>query len=229
MKSRFLPLAEADRVVWLKNFSVKFPTYATTLNFTAADIAAVQNDTLMYEFIVNRVENLKTDLKKLVDYKRSLSNGTIGSVIGSIPAPTTATAPTSVGAGIFTRIGAIVARIKNHPQYTTAIGNDLGIIGSEQLVDFNSLKPSLKCNLEVGRPHLKWTKQGTDSIHLYADYKDGAGMHFITNTTRNEFLDTVALPTGGSAIWEYKAIYVIDDTEIGEFSDILRVTVSRLA
>ena len=57
--------------------------------------------------------------------------------------PTLSAAPAMVAPNIFGRVTQLVARIKAHPGYTEAMGQDLDIVGDEQTVDINAMKPVL--------------------------------------------------------------------------------------
>ncbi len=113
----------------------------------------------------------------------------------------------------------LVARIKNHPGYTEAIGQDLAIIGAEQTVDPGAMKPALKLTLAAGHPNVGWKKQGMDGLEIHVDR--GAGFGFLAIDTVPDYLDTAALPAAGaSAVWKYKAIYRLGDEEVGQWSDV---------
>jgi len=158
MKNPYLPRTEKQRVVWLQNFYKKLGNYELTLNFTADEVIGVGKDAVMYSYIINQSENSKTDAKKLTDFKNALSSGSMGSELGVTPTVTVTVPPDPVPAGIFTRLSGMVQRIKSHPKYTLAMGNDLGIIGSDHTIDPASIKPTLNLRLAVGKPYLKWKK-----------------------------------------------------------------------
>jgi len=72
------------------------------------------------------------------------------------------------------------------------------------------------------------TRAVTEGIDIYVDRQDGAGFVFLATDTKPNYLDTVVLPEGvESAVYEYKAIYRIDDEQVGQFSDPIRVTVTK--
>lgn len=102
--------------------------------------------------------------------------------------------------------------IKKHPNYTDAIGQDLGIIGAEQVIDYNSLKPILILTLQAGHPNVGWLKQGMDGLEILVDRGDGKGFVFLAFDTIPDYLDTAPLPAPGtSAVWKYKAISRLAD------------------
>jgi len=132
--------------------------------------------------------------------------------------------PAAVAANIFGRVAALVVRIKNHPGYTEAIGQDLGVIGAEETVDLHSLKPALKLTLQAGRP-VGWTKQGLDGVEIWVDRGTGT-FAFLAIDAVPDYLDTAPLPApGAGAVWKYKAIYRLNDEPVGQSSDVASLSV----
>ena len=145
---------------------------------------------------------------------------------GPMPAPSALTSPPpAVLANIFGRAANLAVRIKRHPSYTDAIGQDLGIIGAEQTMDPSSMKPVLDISLEAGHPNIGWKKQGMEGLEIHVDR--GAGtFSFLALDTIPDYLDTAPLPAAGSsAVWKYKAIYRLNDEQVGHWSDVASVSV----
>ncbi len=148
--------------------------------------------------------------------------------MGVLPTtPALPAAPPAVPPNIFGRNSALAARIKKHPAYTEAMGQDLGIIGAEQTIDYTSLKPVLQITLQAGHPVLGWRKQGMDSLELWVDRGDGKGSVFLAIDTVPDYTDTAALPAAGaSAVWKYKGIYRESDEQVGQWSVVISTTVA---
>ncbi|MBK5285777.1 MAG: hypothetical protein JJE25_10280, partial [Bacteroidia bacterium] len=121
-----------------------------------------------------------------------------------------------------------VKRIKGSVNYNENIGEDLGIIGADIILDFGSMQPELKITFDVERPKIKYIKGGTDGLNIYVDRADGGGMKFLKYVTKTTYTDTEELPAGvTSAVWTYKGIYVVNDTEVGIPSAAVSVTVGK--
>jgi hypothetical protein len=226
----YLPRADKDKVVWFKNFATKFSNlYGASLGFTAPEITAINNDAVMFTYIVDMVELFKAESAKRVAYKNMLANSDIGTPISNVPAvPPLPVAPGAVPAGIFKRLAKTVQRIKNHPAYNEAIGQDLNIIAAVNSVDVAEMKPLLKPGLDAGRPLIKWKKGDADSIDIYVDRKDAKGFVFLANDSQPDYVDTFELSPGiDTALWSYKGIYKIADEHVGEFSEPISITVTR--
>jgi hypothetical protein len=225
----YLPRADKDKVVWFKNFVSKLNLYSATLGFTAPELTAISNDSLMLTYMVDMVEVFKSESSKRVAYKNLLMHGEIGTPISNVPAvPPLPAAPTAVPAGVFKRMAKTVQRIKNHSNYNDAIGQDLNIIAPVSTEDVSAMKPQLKPAHDAGRPRIKWRKGEADSIDLYVDRHDGKGFVFLANDSQPDYIDTCAVPSGlSSVVWDYKGIYKITDEHVGEFSDAISITVTK--
>lgn len=224
MPNKYLPNTDSDRVVWLNNFNNKLSRYATPLNIAAADVTQTGKDYAAYAYTINALDLLKQSQQNATAYKNVLIHAG-GQLIGSIPAaPDLGLAPEDVPAGIFDRVRMLVQRIKNHPAYTDSIGQDLNIISPVDTTDPNDIAPELHFNLDVGRPHLKWSKGIADATDIYADHNDGIGFVLAGRFVRGEYLDTTLLSAGKIADdWKYKAIFVIADEQVGQMSQVITV------
>ena len=223
-KSNYLPRAEKDRVVWFNNFSDKFSKAATGLGFIVADVTSVTNDAAMFAFLITCVEMYTTAKEQCVDYKNLISTGSIGSMGGPVPPPLAPGAtPTEVAPGIFPRLSKLVDRIKASTTYTDAIAKDLGIIGAQQTVDTATLKPLLKLVMKGGQVEVQWIKGDADAIRI--ETEKGAGTwQFLAVDTVPHYTDTT--PITAPATWKYRAMYIISDELVGQWSDIASIAVS---
>ena len=230
MKQRYMPIDENSRLVWLANFVTKFSSlyYNSLGGFTTSDAIQCTNDLAFYTFLINFKATLRSKTTDWVAYVQLASNGHTGvAALGPIPVmpvlPTTL--PTVVLPDIFGRIALLVARIKLAPNYTPAIGMDLGIIGADDTTNVNTMKPVLDITLQAGHPNLGWVKHGMQGIDIYVD-RGGGVFVFLARDTEPDYLDTAALPAAGqSAVWRYKAIYILHDAPCGQWSDVVSVSV----
>lgn len=230
MNAKFIPSSDADKVVWLNNFTTKMGLYATQLGVTPAELTSLQKDNAFFQYIISVMEVYRQNVLNMAGYKNMLKKAVGQQHIGAMPVlPTLATAPPAVPEGVFDRVSKLVTRIKASLNYTDNIGSDLGVIAPVETIDVATMQPDIKINLEVGKPHLKWKKGYSDALDLYVDRNDGAGFVLIGRLTRNEYLDIVGLPSSKVFDeWQYKGIYVIADTPVGLFSKVTSVDVKRM-
>jgi hypothetical protein len=217
-----MPPDDNGRVPWLSNFGSKLPTYAGTVGVTAGEVTQSQQDNTFWAYVVDARNKFAQYAQDWTAYKNAARGG---GPLGAMPtAPALGPVPTMVPPDIFGRIAALVARIKKHPGYTEAIGNDLDIIGAEQAFDPGTMKPVLKLTLDAGHPNVGWKKQGMDAIEIEVDR--GNGFVFLAIDTVPDYLDTAPLPAAGaSAAWKYRAIYRLNDDRVGQWSDMASISV----
>lgn len=229
-RKRYLPTQEEARVTWLNNFALKLNSYAALFGITPEELAMVGNAAVFYAYVIGRIEAAKGEVTSLVAFKKKLSFSTDNVPLGPTPMPELPPEPAAVPAGIFNLVARIVNDIKNHPEYTSTIGGDLGIIGEETVTqDPALLKPTLKVKLATGgHPQLGWVKKGADFTNVYVDR--GTGFAFLRSVKGNKLIDNHPLPAGGAnaAVWRYRIVYVKDDAEVGEYSDPVSVAVGQL-
>jgi hypothetical protein len=224
-KSHYLPVDDDGKEAWLTNFANKLAIHASAVGVTAAEVTSVQDDAAFFSYVLNAQKHYSNTAQQWTAYKTQARNGD-GAGLGAMPvAPTLGAPPTAVAPGIFRRIGNLIARVKKHPGYTEAIGQDLDIIGAEQAVDLNTIKPILNLELQAGHPNILWKKQGMGGLEIHVDRGSGA-FSFLALDTEPDYLDTAPLPAPGqTALWKYKAIYRLHDEQVGQWSDVASMVV----
>ena len=223
-KAYFIPNDDKGKRSWLNNFAAKLPAYATVVGVTPAEVTAVQADSACFTYVCDARSLCDQSTRRWTSYKNALRNG--GS-LGPVPsAVTLPAAPAAVAADIFGRNSTLAARIKKHPGYAEAIGRDLGIIGAEHAdIDLTTIKPVIQISLQAAHPNVAWSKQGMDGLEIHVD-RDGKGFTFLAIDTVPDYLDTAPLPApSAGAVWKYKAIYRLNDEQVGQWSDIAAIAV----
>lgn len=227
-KSKYLPGTDEGKVIWLNNFAGKLQNHAATLGISQEQITSVQNDAQMISYIVNEVNRFKNGLAERVGYKDILVNGNGSEPPAPAPVYQNIAPPTVVPFGVITRVSRMVKHIKSSENYNDAIGNDLGVIGSESDERTADMKPLLNVRLHAGKPVIEWKKGQADSIDLYVNRGDGRGYTYLANDMSPDYTDELALPPDAKmAEWKYKGIYRIKDEQVGTFSDEVAVIVKK--
>ena len=201
------------------------------MDITPAEQTSVDNDSAMYEYIMITMHPAyKTKVQDITAFKNIMRGGPLGTPTPPIPvAPTLPAAPTAVEPGIFKRVAMFVQRLKNHPNYTENIGEDLGIVGGEMTFEPSELKPELKGDLDANRPKIIWKKGPfVDSIDLYVDRQLDDNYEYLVNDSEPDYIDTYTIPAEvTSAVYRYKGIFRIGDEQVGQYSDPLTITVTK--
>jgi len=232
MSSTYFPKDELSQSEWYSNFAVKAPAYATALGITAAEITYIQNGASMFKYCIDGVMIGTTDLKRRVAFKAALTNGSIGSVIGAFPLPTSMpTAPATVTGGLFHFTSKLVKRIKSNVNYTVTIGVDLGLEkGPEMTLSAAAIEiaPVLRVSNEAGNVILKWKKGKFKLIDIWVNRNDGKGFVHLATSGSTQFTDDFELPENeNSRLCIYKARYRVGDVPSGNYSAEVRGTISR--
>lgn len=193
---------------------------------TAGDVTAVNGYRDHFLWIINRTDQIRTHSQDLTEWKRLLSEGPIGSPIGAAPsAPVYPPAPIATPvAGIFDLIVQLAERIRNTAGYTTAIGEDLGIVppaGPPPLGDPTFEAVALP-NSEV---RLNWVKSTSDGVLIEGQRGTETTWTPLGTDRFSPYLDGRApLVEGQPEIRRYRMRYLDGDDPVGNWSAIVSVT-----
>ncbi len=224
----FLPRPENERIDWLQDFADGLPDFAKKYGLTDDQVADVQKGLafiLAWYTYKNELEAHKTQVTAyFAEQLYGVPAGATGSVLPVQPVIPALIAPLP---GILNRALAIGKSMKKQGVYTDADGQGLGLIGVDHNIDFNSLKPQITIKLvNGGHPEIHWLKHGLDGIQIFKD--SGTGIFsLLAYVSHPPTIDNAPLPAAGtSAIWRYKTIYVHNDMPVGNYSDVVSVTVT---
>lgn len=204
------------------------PQYTGKYGITPEELMDIQNGAQYFSAVLNYRTQLQAFQAAVTDHKNALIKGVKAGAVLQALMPPSFMLPPAVEAGIFLRATALVNRIKTHLRYTEADGSDLGIIGVEAPVaDLNNIKPLLAVRLVAGgHPEIVWTRQGMGALEIQKQNAEGQ-WYFLAIDTVPNYTDMEALPLSGqSAIWQYRAIYRLKDERVGQWSDVVKVTVT---
>lgn len=227
IKQFYLPRADEDKAIWLNNFAAKLPLFAMKYGITPEEIMDMQQSAIHFTEVLNFRSQHDAFQSSITAYKNGIRDGIKnGSTLQPLTMPMI-NISTQVEPGIFVRAKAIVNRIKASIHYSEADGNDLRIEGAETIVETATAKPMLKLRLgDGGQPEIIWTKQGFDAIEIYKQEDDGEWKLLAIDMQPN-YLDVSTLPPmGKSAVWKYRAIYRKKDQRVGQWSDVVTITVT---
>ncbi len=222
-KSYYMPKDDSGKAELLEQLATRLPIYADLLEISAVDISSLQADAAAFRYTLSAYNVVQANARLWTAFKNLQRDGGTGPTAypqaPNLPAPTQA-----VPLGIIPRLSGLIARIKTARNYSDAIGQDLNIVGTTQIVDPTSWKPVIDISITAGRPTLQWSKGTADSIEVWADRGDDKGFHFYAVTTEPNFTDTTTGPAT-AALWKYKAIYRLRDEQVGNWSDVISVAV----
>jgi len=203
----FIPAGDDARKTWATAFKTRIATHGPTVGLTPAQVTAVQNKC---DAIIGRIDD-KTAKKNA--WQSSVAAADTGNVA-------------DVG-----DLRSTIAAIKTNSGYTDAIGADLGVIGSAGSFDPNTYKAELTSVEQTGPSQvtIKFgkAKGNIDGVHVYSRMQGTSDWKFLARDTVPPYVDSTPLAAAGKPeIREYRIRAVINDEEIGDYSETAQVTVS---
>lgn len=197
-----IPSGDAEFLIWLNNFRNKFAMYSNDFGTPPEDVGNM--DMLINEMniSVQEVATQKDVLAKTVAHKESVRKRAEAAV------------------------RAEANRYKSHKNYTTAIGQELGIISSKSTFNPATYKPKPKSEVSGGMVRIKFQKKGVNGVNVYSRRKGEVAWQFRARDNNSPYEERIVLENPAvPEHWEYRLIGVIKDVEIGQPSDVIEVIV----
>jgi len=211
----------------LVTFCSKIDGYVVTLGLDPLKVAAVKADLKLFTYILLVHDLFETFGQDVTAYKDLLRHGKNEELLGAIPTPPAMPVPVPpvTLAKMQKRFADLIQDCVRSKNFTTNIGEDLGIIAPSTPFDPQAGKPVFKIIPSGGGyPRIIWKKGKFQGVNIYKD--DGSGYRKIDFDDKPDYIDKSALPKEGqSMVWKYKLIYVFNDAEVGSFSVEVAVTV----
>ena len=203
--------------------------YSALFGLTAAQLAAQAADAGYFDFTLKSLAVMANGAQQWTAWKNLERGGGTAPASGAPVAPVFPAAVPAVAPGIEARFRALVQLIKANPNYNDAIGQALGIEGSQQTgPDLTTIQPIIDAVISGNHVNVKWGWGGNsaylDICELQVDRNDGKGFVLLAFDTTPGYTDTQAFPAT-PAIWTYRAIYRVGDNQVGVWSLPVSVTV----
>ena len=148
-------------------------------------------------------------------------------VLPTFTAPALPSGVTARPPGVLPRIFAVVAKIKLDAAYTDVMGQDLGIIGTE---DTGHAVPKITVLVQQGSGvqvvRIAFFKYGHTGV-VIESRRNGGAWEMLAIDTESPYMDERALLTPGTPeVREYRARYWDKGTPNGDWTAVEKVTVS---
>ena len=237
-KKYYLPRSEADRRTLVNTLADNLSgAYATKYGISSDDLTALGNFRLWYNWCGDALDYTRQRSQGYTQFRDALAYGA-NNAAGDLTPPVAFTLPAFPSAGTpavtitpvangFKLVAAIVNQIKGSTKYEVADGEALGIEGPQiAALDPATTKPAIKAVIgSGGKVEVQWKKQGFTGVRLEVDRGNGQWV-FLAIDTEPHYIDTLTLAPGTTALWKYRAIYLMGDTEFGQWSDAASIAVT---
>lgn len=208
---------------------VKIGGYSTTLGLTAAQVTVAQELCDAFVGAFNAAEQCRATMQAMTQWRDEVFNGEPEGT----QAPAAPVFPV-VGAVTYTRgvvrqFFELRDRIVSAPGYTTAIGEDLGLVGADSARPApDAMTPELKATASTGYwVNLSGSMRGMDALRV--EYSRDGGQNFqtvafLTNTPGGFQVTPAAANQPEKGV--IRAVYIKRNEEVGGYSANYPVTLS---
>lgn len=237
-RNAYYPSRTAEQIVWLENFRNKLAQYQAALGLTALATATAVADARWLIYVLGSwLPAVRAYAPACTAAAEEAQTGTGAAAAAQVLPPfIVPDLPAAVGGdpavvpvlpGALDRLFKLVALIKDAPGFTDTIGEDLGVIGSQQTgADLATIQPKLTLKLQGNTVFIGWGWQGhgneLDQIEIQVDR--GAGWTMLTFDTTPDYIDTTPFPATATR-WKYRAIYRVADAQVGLWSEVKEIIV----
>jgi len=213
----------------LITFKEEIPAYVGVLKLTAEQVIEQAADADYFEYCLKCLDILQKAATQATAWKDLMRDGgtpppTGAPVAPALPAPVPAVAP-----GIEARFRALVKLIKANPAYNTAMGQALGIEGSQQTPpDLTTIRPEIDVYINGTDVIVDWGWGGyvnyLDMCELQVDRGDGKGFVPLAFVSTPGYTDSTPFPATPTK-WTFRAIYRVNDARVGLWSKLVGLIV----
>ncbi len=231
----YFPTRTTAQIPWLENFREKIAGYTATLGLNATKVADAVASARFVVYILSQwlpaVRAFGPACTQAME-EALTGTGVAPVVLPTFTAPALPTTPTPavvpVPPGALNRIFDLVEELKEADGYTTAIGEDLGVIGAEDTSVH--LSPVMELKVLQGAPcqcvEVRFVKYGHMGVYIESR-RNGGAWEFLAIDTESPYTDERPLLVAGAPeIREYRARFWDKGEANGEWTDVARVTVA---
>lgn len=227
-KSAYIKRPDDAFSAQLQQFKTNIGSYATLLNVTTGEVTAQAADADYFAYQLACQDIALAYAQQCTAWKEIIRTGGTPPASGAPAMPTWPTSVPVVAPGVEPRFRALVQRIRKQGAYNDGIGETLGIVGDEQSApDLGTVRPVIDAAKSGTHVEVEWGWQGNraflQGVRIEVDRGDGV-WRLLTIDTTPGYSDTEPFPATPTR-WKYRAIYLVDDQPVGEWSQTAEVTV----
>jgi hypothetical protein len=210
-------------------FDTNIGGYAAILGITTDQVIGHKADTAYLNYVLKSLGLMQNAAQQWTAWKNLLRAGGTPPAAGAPVLPVFPDAVPAVALGLETRFRALAKQAKASINYNEAIGKALGIEGAQQSPpDYTTLQPDIDATINGAHVDIGWGWGGyvnyLDLCEIQVDRGDGRGFTLLAIDSTPGYTDTTPLPAT-PAKWIYKAIYRVDDAQVGLWSNPVSIIV----
>lgn len=222
------PTSLADQLVLMQNFQTKIGGYGPALGLTVPQTTAAKDLCGAFITAFTFAEQSKQTMQAVTQWRDIVFSGTPEGDPAPLPPVFAVGSITPLTRGVVTQFFEFRDLVVALPNYTEAIGEDLGIVGAEKssLIE-SDVAPDLKTSVSTGYwINISGSMQGMDAMRVEYARNGGqfAPVAFFTNTPGG-FQITPNTPNQPEA-GHVRAVFIKKNVEYGNYSPDYPVTVS---
>ena len=223
-----LPRNDNELIAWLANFQAGLARHARALELTGDEIDSVAHDYQVLASVVQHLDHVRAEARRYIHYRDLLRDGPVDVPPGPFPlpsAPPSAPART-VSPGVVPRIRRLVARLRAHPNYTLAVGEDLGTEPSASRPLLAPVPTGRATTSVVGSMARITFRRGLGGgVSLESRCGEEKEWTLLGIYPRSPIIDSrPPIIAGQAERREYRMRYVKGDEPTGDYSAVLAVT-----
>lgn len=224
----YLPASESALIIFLGLLAAKLALHAMAIGVTVEQLKLTQRD-IAYCLWIMQYWNpaIQQYALEATIYKNMIMNGA-DPLTHPLPVPPNFDlAPEACPPGALTRLANLIQRIKLSDGYTDAIGQDLGIISTEDTTvrPVTQLTIAVERNQGLERVKVLFTKYEHHGISLESRRNNGAWEFLCIAMTKPCYDERPLLDGATPEVREYRATWWDNGSAHGDFSPVQRITV----
>jgi hypothetical protein len=202
----YVPKTEGELLLWGDNFVNKLPSFKTELELSDAALTRLSDEYTAMKDKLNLAENTKRTLQAQVQAKNDAIEAFVKDVRNE------------------------VAIAKRRSGYTKAIGENLGVEAAATSLDPGTIANAKPVFFPTTLPdmiRLDWLKGSYGGVIIYCKRGNETTFSEIGKDMRSPYEDTRKnLTPDVPEVRIYKMRYLLNDVEVGQWSDEIRVVVN---
>jgi hypothetical protein len=221
----YIPKEEGALIVWATDHAAGVSTHGASVGLSAGDITQAAADATTIAHAVNGRSLYNSKAQEFTAYKDILLYGLLNTPLPSTPAPPAVGAlPVAALPACVARARQRAERIKSHPNYTPAIGEDCRIVApvSPPPPPNPTLTAIPQTDFVV---KLTFAMRKHDQIEIQSQRAGETTWSSLGFDTNSPYTDGRApLVAGAPEERRYRARFIDNDIPVGDWSDIVVVT-----